>query len=385
MTLNGSEHIHTADPKATAITSVVLRGDTVWCGLTSGRHCLVPFDLTTRQFGEAVDIFPWVDERPQPVTSKIHNGLGILDDGRLVVGEGILYSWDGIPSEVGADRYVANNESRRERAGLPPQQAGVHGLRSLAEFDMRCMSAGKVLLYDPDSGTTELVGQVPKFTYVHSLVVDAEGKRAYGHTIGGCRFFVADLEAKSVEDHGQISTYAFHNLVIAPGGVVYGAWIDHDATGKLRVMRYDPKKGFVERLKEAYLDDPGPRVQGNRGIDQWLVHSSGQIYVGMAGSGLLYRFDPEALTLEQIGRAGEGGRVTSTGEDEHGRVLFSGGFPRMHIGRYDPANGKVEDLGPVTDRYDHIYFHGSVYVDGTLYLAETDSGVPSLWEVKLPE
>lgn len=37
----------------------------------------------------------------------------------------------------------------------------------------------------------------------------------------------------------------------------------------------------------------------------------------------------------------------------------------------------------VTDKYDKIYFHGSTLVD-TLYLAETDSGVASLWEVLIP-
>ncbi len=60
------------------------------------------------------------------------------------------------------------------------------------------------------------------------------------------------------------------------------------------------------------------------------------------------------------------------------------GFPLMHVARYDPTTGKTEDFGPVTDRYDQVYFHGSAYVDGTLFLAETDSGVATLWEVKVP-
>ena len=184
-------------------------------------------------------------------------------------------------------------------------------------------------------------------------------------------------------DDGRISTWAFHNMVIK-NGIVYGAWIDTNIEEKLRVLRFDPAKGYLERLSSILLDDPGPRVQGNKGIDQWMVHSNGDIYVGTAGGGTLYRFDEKELTLEKIGQIGHGGRVTSLDEDENGRVIFTSGFPKMSIGRYNPATKKLEDFGPITDKYDKIYFHGSVYKDGILYLAETDSGVASLWEVPMP-
>ncbi len=382
--LPGIEHIHSSDPQASAITSVVRSGNTIWCGLTAGRHCLVPFELGARKFGKPVDIFPWVDERPQVVLSKIHNALGKLDDGRLVIGEGILYTWDGLPFEFSSDANAVHLETRRGQSGLPPLIPERMGPRSLAGFDLRCMSGGRVLLYDPAANRAETVGQVPFTTYVQSMAVDSKRRRAYGHTLGDCHFFAADLERRTVEDHGRISIFAFHNLVVAPDGIVYGAWIDFDGEEKLRVMRFDPKKGFVERLPAAYLDSAGPRVQGNRGIDQWLVHSSGRIFMGMAGSGMLYEFDPQKLALHEIGLGGEGGRVTSMVEDEKGRVVFSAGFPKMGIGRYDPPTGRLEHFGPITDKYSRIYFHGGVYVNGTLYLAETDSGVASLWEVPLP-
>jgi hypothetical protein len=125
-------------------------------------------------------------------------------------------------------------------------------------------------------------------------------------------------------------------------------------------------------------------VQGNVGLDQWLIHSSGQIYLGTVATGTLYEFDPAHLAVRPVAQAGPGGRITTIDEDERGRILFTGGFPLMHVARYDPATGQTEDFGPVTDRYDQVYFHGSAYVDGTLFLAETDSGVATLWEVKLP-
>lgn len=383
--LHGLEYTHHSDPQAIAITSLVHRNGTLWCGLTAGRRSLIPFDLATRRFGNPIDLFPWVDvERPQVVLSKIHNALCLLDDGRLAIGEGVLYTWDGLPFEWAGDGNLPHQQQRRKACGLPPLQPERVGPRQLATLDLRCMKGGRILLYRPETGAMETVGWLPPTTYAQSMVVDPKRRRAYGHTLGDGHFFVADLSTGTVDDHGRISAFAFHNLMVAPDGVVYGAWIDVDLGNKLRVLRYDPAKGFLERLPAVFLDDPGPRVQGNRGVDQWLVHSSGRIFVGMAGNGYLYEFDPRALALRTVGLAGEGGRVTGLVEDEQGRIVFSAGFPVMGVGRYDCRTDRLEKFGPITDRYDKIYFHGAAYAGGRLFLAETDSGVASLWEVPLP-
>jgi hypothetical protein len=385
--LNAIEHVHGTDPQAVAITAVARRGDTVWCGLTAGRYALVPFDLKTRKFGEPVDLFPWVDDRPQTVLSKIHNSMGVLNDGRLMIGEGVLFTWDGLPYQY-TPQLLNEANTRRAGCGLPPLDPARVGITKLESFDMRTMTGGKVLVYDPDRNASQIIGQVQPFNYVQSMLVDPQRRRAYGHTLGDCHFFTADVEEKKVEDHGRISIFAFHNLCQMPDGTVYGAWVDFDENEALRVLRFDPNQSnpHLERLPQWYLPEAGPRVQGNRGIDQWLVHSDSTIYVGMAGNGILYRFDPKSLQTTMIGRIGQGGRVTSLVEDEHGRVLFTGGFPRMHVGRFDPKSrdGRIEDFGPVSDQLEKIYFHGCVYAHSTLWLAETDSGVASLWEVHVP-
>ncbi|MBA4386980.1 MAG: hypothetical protein C0404_03300 [Verrucomicrobia bacterium] len=383
--LKGTEYTLRADDQAVAVTSIKRMGDTLWCGLTSGRRCLVPFDLGTRSFREPVDIFPWIDDRPQVVLGKIHNALDVLADGRLLVGEGVLYTWDGLPFEFdkGADAGIIR--ARRAMSGVPPLNPTRISPEHLSTFDMRCMNGGRILAYDPRTGAIEVVGQLPFAEFVQSLVADPIRKRAYGHTLAGGHFFVVDLQKRTIEDHGRISTFAFHNMLITPAGVVFGAWIDMDFEDKLRVMRYDPAKGFLERLDDVYLDDTGPRVQGNRGIDQWLVHSSGRLYAGMVGSGRLYEFDPARLVMRDIGLAGAGGRVTCMVEDSHGRIVFAAGFPVMGVGRYDPKTGRMEHFGPVTDRFEKIYFHGGVLVDDRLFLAETDAGMASIWEVPLPQ
>ena len=384
MRLKGIEHLHGTDEQAIAITSMVLREDIMWCGLTAGRHCLIPFDTKTKTFGKAVDIFPWVKYRPQVVLSKIHNALGLLEDGRLVIGEGILYTWDGLPFSFEDDPNLVHMQKRRVQSGLTPLPLNRVGPTDVSKYDMRCMSGGKLLIYDVDSGRVDEVGQIRSFNYVQSMIVDASTDMAYGNTLIDCHFFSANLRTGTVEDHGRISTFAFHNMVVAPDGIVYAAWIDMDLEEKLRVLRFNPAKGYLERMKAVYLGDPGPKVQGNRGVDQWVVHSNGNIYFGLAGTGIFYQFDEKNLTIKEIGLAGPGGRITSIIEDEQGRLIFSGGFPIMQVGRYDPSSNKLEHFGPITDLYDRIYFHASCYKDGSLYLGETDSGVASLWEVRIP-
>lgn len=385
--LNGKEYIFSSNEKAIAITAMVKSNGLIWCGLTSDSKTLVSFDLKKKCFNDPVEVFPWTKERPQRVLSKIHNALYKLDDGRLVIGEGILFTWNGIPFESSSDVTTEIMNNRMASEGLPEKKKGNLGPTDLASFDMRWLNGGKIIIYSPDTGDIEPISQIQLFNYVQSMIVDSKNMIAYGHTLGDGHFFTVDLIKKKFEDHGPISAFAFHNLVIAPSGVVYGGWIDMSISDvqNLRLLRFDPDKGFLERLPVVLLDDVGPTVQGNTGIDQWLVHSSGDIYVGMVGDGCLYKFDERNLVLEKIGQAGPGGRVTSLVEDERGRIILSGGFPQMHIGRYDPVNHKLEDFGPVSDRFDHIYFHGSVYNDGVLYVGETDSGVASLWEIKLPE
>ncbi len=381
--LKGIEHIYSSDAQAIAVTSIASNGNKIYCGLTGGPKSLAIFDIELKRFVGEVNVFPWANSTPQIVLRKIHNALGIMSDGRVLLGEGILYSWDGIPFELQNDHNTEAMQKRRKLSGVPSLNLNEIGPTDLESFDLRWLSGGKILTWHPETGKITEICQLPAGEYVQSMVLDKKNKKAYGHTIGGTQFFEVFIDECRLEMHGRISTWAFHNLVVK-NSIVYGAWIDFDMGNKLRILRFDPKKGFLERLNAVYLDDPGPRVQGNKGIDQWIVHSSGAIYVGIAGSGILYEFDDKKLKLNEIGRIGQGGRITSLDEDENGRIIFTGGFPKMSVGRYDPKTKLLEDFGPITDKYSKIYFHGSTYHNGTLYLAETDSGVASIWEVKIP-
>ena len=45
----------------------------------------------------------------------------------------------------------------------------------------------------------------------------------------------------------------------------------------------------------------------------------------------------------------------------------------MSVGRYDPSSGKLENFGPVTDRYPKVYFHGCALRDGVLWLTASST------------
>lgn len=282
--LNTKEYVFTeTNEKAIAITSMVKTGNKIWCGLTSDSEALVSFDINKKSFDEPINIFPWVEKRPQRVLSKIHNALCKPDDDKLVIGEGILFTWNGIPYEAKSDATLEIMNNRMIKEGLPLKKEENLGPTDLSMFDMRWLEGGKILIYSISTGEIELISQIQRFNYVQQMIVDTRTKIAYGHTISDNHFFTIDLVNKQNEDHGPISDFAFHNLVIAPSGIVYGGWIDicNSATQNLRLLRFDTNKGFIERLPVVLLDDVGPTVQGNKGIDQWLVHSSGDIYVGI--------------------------------------------------------------------------------------------------------
>ncbi|MEI6421200.1 MAG: hypothetical protein WCP55_03220 [Lentisphaerota bacterium] len=66
------------------------------------------------------------------------------------------------------------------------------------------------------------------------------------------------------EDFGRISDYGFHNMLVAPNGVCYAAWVDK-ADGALKLLRFNPDRHRLDYLDKMILKDPGAKVAGNQG------------------------------------------------------------------------------------------------------------------------
>lgn len=383
-----ARELYVPDRYAIAITSMVRVGEKIYLGLTAQTRVLAVYDIAADAIRMEKEIFPWVAGRGY--CSKIHNAMGALPDGSLLLGEGNHFTWDGIPVTVNYfNRELPESMLKRKRSqGFPDVKYTDFCLESLENWDRtRTDPGGVVLRYFPANGTAEVVGRMLPYLYVQSMIVDARRGRAFGHTIPDNHFFCVDVNKREVRDFGHISEYANHNMVVTPEGVCYGGWIDR-ADGSLHLLKFDPEEGCLRYLNRIVLQDPGAKVAGNLGIDQWLVTRKGEIYMGTVAGALLFRFHWREEEFELIGKCAEGGRVTSMDEDESGVIWIGAGYPNMHLVRFDPfASGpdRLEDFGPVNTTYSRCYFHASCYHAGKLYLGETDGFSPSLHIINLRE
>lgn len=363
-------------------------GQKIYLGLTGAARVLAVYDIKAGAITVEKEIFPWVSGRGY--CSKIHNAMGALSDGILILGEGNHFTWDGIPVTVNYfNRELPESMLKRKREqGFPDVQYTDFCLKNLENWDRTKTDPGGVIMrYAPQAGQVEVIGKLSRYLYVQSMIVDGKRDRAFGHTIPDNHFFYVDLRKREVRDFGHISEYAHHNMVITPDGVCYGGWIDK-ADGSLHLLKFDPDEGRLRYLNNVVLKDPGAKVAGNLGIDQWIVTRKGEIYMGTVAGAQLFRFHWREEKFELMGKCAEGGRVTSMDEDENGVIWIGAGYPNMHLVRFDPAaagKSRFTDYGPVNTKYPRCYFHASCYYDGKLYLGETDGFSPSLHVIDLRE
>lgn len=378
--------IHVLDPLAIAITSMARIGDKIYLGLTGGPRLLAIYDIRTGKISMGAEICPWIGKRGY--CGKFHNAMGALPDGSLLLGECSHLTWDGLPVTANYFRTELPERmlARKRAQGFPDVEYTDFCLPDLRGWNRREMDpGGKVLRYFPGQDRAETFCSLPPLLYAQSLLVDPQGAHAFGHTIPDNHFFHIDITSRKLTDHGRISDYAFHHMVVAPDGVCYASWLDK-ADDAMKLLRFDPKERRLEHTGRVILRDPGSKIAGNQGIDSWLVARDGTIYMGAVANSLLFRFDPASLGFTLLGRLAEGGRVTSMDEDEDGVLWISAGYPHTRFIRFDPSvqgPAAITDCGPINPAYERCYVHASCLHEGKLYLGETDGFSPSLHIVDL--
>jgi len=373
------------DRLAIAITSMSRVGKKIYLGLTGGPRLLAIYDTETASISMASEICPWIGERGY--CGKFHNAMGVLSDNSLLLGECSHLTWDGLP--VTANYFRTELPERmlaRKRKDFPDVSYTDFCLPDLSLWNRREMDpGGHILRYYPERDAVDILCALPPLLYAQSLVVDPLRGRAYGHTIPDNHFFEVDVASGKMTDHGRISDYAFHQLVVAPNGFCYGAWIDR-ADNSMKLLKFDPEEHRLHHTSKVILRDFGSKIAGNQGIDHWLVARDGSIYMGAVANSLFFRFDPATEEFTLLGRLAEGGRVTSMDEDEDGIIWISAGYPHTRLIRFDPAiagPGAITDCGLVNPAYERCYIHASCLYEGKLYLGETDGFSPSLHIVDL--
>ena len=377
------KELHVDDRLAIAVTSMKRIDRKIYLGLTGGANVLAVYDIDSGKLEVKKNIFPWIKERGY--CTKIHNSMGILPDGSIVMGEGNHFTWDGIPVTVNYfDKELPESMLKRKQdQGFPNVKYTDFCLESLKNWDRTTSDpGGKMVRYYPDIEKTEIVGNLPQYLYSQSMIVDTERERGFGHTIPDNNFFYVDFKNDKIKNFGHISDYAHHNMVIAPDGICYGGWIDR-ANGSLKLLKFDPDKQKLEYLNKIILSDPGSKVAGNQGIDEWIVTKNGKIFMGTVANSLLFEFHWQEERFELITQLAKGGRVTSMDEDENGVIWIGADYPHMRLISFNPVDNKVKDFGRVNTSYPRCYFHASCYFEGKLYLGETDGFSPSLHIIDL--
>jgi sugar lactone lactonase YvrE len=379
------KELYVNDRLSIAITSIARSGRTLYLGLTAGGQALAAYDIDSGEIKMLPPVFPWIKDRGY--CTKIHNALGVLADGSLLLGEGNHFTWDGIPvTSRYFDGELPESMLGRKRAqGFPEVKYTDFCLKNLDNWNrLRDNPGGKIVRFDPVARKSEVVASLPTYLYVQSMIVDPLRKRAFGHSIPDNHFFYFNLNTGKVTDHGRISDYAFHNLAVAPNGICYGAWLDK-ATSELKLLRFDPVTETLDHLEKVILPDIGPKVAGNQGIDQWIVTRDGSMYVGTVAEASLLRFDWEREQFSTVSPRLAEARVTSLDEDEDGMIWIGAGYPHMQLIRFNPHDKTVVNFGRINDSHPRCYFHGACYFEGKLYLGETDGFSPSLHIIDLKQ
>jgi hypothetical protein len=217
---------------------------------------------------------------------------------------------------------------------------------------------------------------------IYSLAIDRKAGTIYGLTYPHGHFFSYDLSGSRFHAHGQVATermpgekfeneYAIGRaLAIDDDGIVFTS-----GQGG-RLCRLVPSSGALESLN-LYLPGVLGREVYNR-VDAWAA-ADGMLYGGTS-DGYLFRLDPKALHVENLGKplnqarirglAFAGGKLYGAGgDDDEMARLFS----------YDPARGVYEILGMI-DVNHRPYYAWQAYVvdalaagtDGALYIGQAE-------------
>lgn len=312
----------------------------IFCGTTNfSNNLLQTFDPTTKQF-ESMRYGEFSDD---PYEIKIHRSLAFGGDGWLYGATSGLHQVD-------------------ERLRAP---------------------GGRLFRFDYRSRRYETIAIPCAHDYIQTISLDPVRELIYGFTYPVFNFFVYSLRAAEVV-YCQYMASIPHLSTIDDDGRYWGTW-----SHQHRFFRYDPSdssvqffdRGFPEPGRSLMYHDAGP-------IDMALNIGDGSLYLGEESGGL-YRLAPETAEVEFLGKPFSSPRLPGICRGPGKTLFLAGGSDwNCHVGSYDLESGTFRDLGKIEETASGepcFRVHDLVYVDGKLYVGETDHPSRSswLWEISL--
>ncbi len=228
------------------------------------------------------------------------------------------------------------------------------------------------------------LGVAVKGESISALAVDRSENVIYGLTSPNAHFFKYDIArgtftdagvvAKAVPEGEKFETQKVFSrmLVLDAAGNVY-------ASGEAGFFyKFHKQKQTLEKLSVRAPAIPG-REPWTR-VDCFLEEKSGLIYGGTS-DGYLFRFDPETLKVDNLGKALIAYEITGLALSSDG-ILYGVGGDDQDMARmfsYDPQNGSYQILGFV-DVNRRPYYSWQAYVirvvtsglDGTIYIGSSE-------------
>lgn len=265
--------------------------------------------------------------------------------------------------------------------------------------DPRAYPGGHLLRYDPKSNRLEDLGIPFRGAAIRHLVMDRQRQFLYAVTFPRGEFHTYRMATGRTAMIGRVDNWDSIARVMVQDdkGNIYGSFAPY------RIFKYEPDTGRLSDVPVVIPHKEGPwndRGHGHR-ENIWrnaLWHPQQRVIYGLEmGSATLFRFDPSANTVTDLGQMVvqefEGSRIVPY--SSHGFALDAAGEciyysapaarpnAPMHLLSYNTRTGEKRDLGEmVASNGDYavdlqgasVGPHGEIYFGGWIGLAGKPPG-----------
>ena len=266
---------------------------------------------------------------------------------------------------------------------------------SAGEVYLGASPGGRLLKYIPKNEAsqpirvqepcaTRDVGQPIQGEDISALAIDRGSNVIYGLSSPNAHLFKYGIDTRTFSDLGVVARRSaegekFETRKTMSRALVVDSKGNAYASGEDAFLYKFEKAG--QTLTRLPLRVPGiPGREGWASVDAFVLTNSGLIYGGTS-DGYLFRFDPEAPSIENLGKPLLQYRVGGLVEGPEGRIYGVGGDADdlVRFFSYKPATGAYEILGFV-DVNRRPYYTWQAYVikamavglDGVIYLGESE-------------